>query len=181
MKPEVWVWMCHLSCVLNEDTWIPFKFWWSSLIGVGDLTYHEEGWVMLLHYFVYVVLTSLLFNDAISLTVMWHLRFANCLFQYNPMSVISCTLSFISNVTILSFDDLCYSSPGMWVQKCITCSENAVLFFPFQVRPWRMWEVEYICYILRLPAFMAMRKYGQYILDMRGVFAVVYRRVFMWT
>jgi hypothetical protein len=40
------------------------------MIRVDDLTYHEEGWVMLLQYFGYVALTSLLFNDAISLMVM---------------------------------------------------------------------------------------------------------------
>jgi hypothetical protein len=59
IKPEVWLWMCHVSYVLNEDTWIAYKFWWSSMIRVSDLIYHEEGWVMLLQYFGCVVLTSL--------------------------------------------------------------------------------------------------------------------------
>jgi hypothetical protein len=40
------------------------------MVRVGDLTYHGEGWVMLLQYFGYVALTRLLFNDAISSTVM---------------------------------------------------------------------------------------------------------------
>jgi hypothetical protein len=82
-KPEVWLWMCHLSYVLNEDTWIAYKFWWSSMIRVGDLIYHEEGWVMLLQYFGYVIVNSLLFKGAISSTMMWYLRFANSLSQHN--------------------------------------------------------------------------------------------------
>jgi hypothetical protein len=129
---------------------------------VCDLTYHEEGWVMLLQYFGYVVLTSLLFKDVILSTVMWLLHFANSLPEHNPVSATWCILSFISNGTILSFDDLCYSSPGIWVQKCTMCIENAVLLFPFQVNPWRMWEVKYICYIGQLRTFTALHKYSHY-------------------
>jgi hypothetical protein len=155
--------MCHLLCMLNEDKWNSCKFWWSIMTRVCDLLYHEEGWVMPLQYLGYVALTSLLFKDVISSTVMWHLRFANSLSQHNPVSAIWCFFSFISNGAILSFDDLCYSSPGMWVHICTPCRETAVLLFPFQMNLWRMWEVEYICYVGRLPAFPALHKYSNYI------------------
>jgi hypothetical protein len=154
------LWMCHLLCVLNEDKWSLCKFWWSTVIRLCDLTFHEEGWVMHLQYFGYVVLISLLFEDVISSTVMRHLRFANSLSEHNPISAIWCISSFILNGTILSFDDLCYSSPGMWVHKCTTCIENAVLLFPFQVNPWRMRGVEYICYIGQFREFTALHKYS---------------------
>jgi hypothetical protein len=157
------LWMCHLLSVLNEDTWNSCKVWWSYMNRVGDLISQEAGWVMLLHYFGYVVLTSLLFKDVISSTVLWHLRFANSLSEHNPVSAIWFILGLISNGTILPFDDFCYSSPDTWVHKCTTCIGNAVLLFPFQANPWRMWEVEYICSIGQLPAFTALHKYSHYI------------------
>jgi hypothetical protein len=133
--------MCHLLCVLNEDKWNSCKFWWSSMIRVCDLTYREEGWAMLLQYFGYVVETSLSFKDVILSTVMWHLRFANRFSQHNTISAIWRILGFYFEWQDFMFDDLCYSSPGMWVNKCTTCRESAVLLFPFQVNPWRMWEL----------------------------------------
>jgi hypothetical protein len=84
-------------------------------------------------------------------------------------------LSFISNFTILSFEDLCYSSPGMWVHRCTTCREDALLFFPFKANPWRMCEVEYICYIWRLPVFTALHKYSHYNTGYVMCFPVVHK------
>jgi hypothetical protein len=148
-----WMKINEIHVSFGEVLWWEFLTW----------RIMRRGLVMLLQYFGYAVLTSLIFKDVISSTVMWHLRFANSLSQHNWTSAIWYILCFIWNGTFLLFYDLCNSSPGMWVHKCTTCRETAVLLFPFQVNPWIIWEVQYICSIGRLPAFMGLHIYGQHI------------------